>query len=191
MMPAMDSIAMTAMATPYRPESEYDMRMPATIVSTGGVVACIETARPVMMFVAWPVVDALAISWTGLNCVPVKYSVMITMSAVMTRPTSAHTHNRHTTNWPVPPMMASASPITCLVSGYSAIAASTAAIVRPVYIAAMMLVPRMRTNHEPMIEAMMDTPPIASGKSVDAIASAGCEPNTSEPNSIAAIVVTQ
>jgi hypothetical protein len=34
-------------------------------------VASIEVARPRMMFVAWPVVEAFAISFTGFQRVPV------------------------------------------------------------------------------------------------------------------------
>ncbi len=45
--------------------------MPTTIVIAGSAVACIETARPAMMFVAWPVTEAFAISFTGGYCVPV------------------------------------------------------------------------------------------------------------------------
>ena len=39
--------------------------------SAGSVVDCIEIARPAMMLVAWPVVEALAICWTGGYWVPV------------------------------------------------------------------------------------------------------------------------
>ena len=39
--------------------------------STGSAVACIPTARPSMMFVAWPVCDARAIALTGFQRVPV------------------------------------------------------------------------------------------------------------------------
>ena len=38
---------------------------------TGAAVACIPTARPSMMFVAWPVCEALAICLTGFQRVPV------------------------------------------------------------------------------------------------------------------------
>src|SRR5215470_1537180 len=149
------------------------MRMPATMTIAGAVVAFMDTARPVMILVAWPVVDALAISWTGLNCVPVKYSVMITMSAVMTRPTMPQIHRRHGRYSPVPPMCASAAPITCAVSGYRAIADRTAATARPVYIAAMIALPRTCTNQEPTIDVRIETPPIASGYSTDVSASSG------------------
>ena len=36
-----------------------------TIVSAGSAVACIDTARPAMMFVAWPVIEAFAMLRTG------------------------------------------------------------------------------------------------------------------------------
>ena len=45
--------------------------MPAQITSTGKAVASIETARPWMMLVAWPVVEAVAIFCTGRWLVPV------------------------------------------------------------------------------------------------------------------------
>ena len=38
---------------------------------TGNAVACMPTASPEMMFVAWPVWDALAMSFTGFQRVPV------------------------------------------------------------------------------------------------------------------------
>jgi hypothetical protein len=37
----------------------------------GSAVACIETASPAMMFVAWPVTDARAMFLTGGKVVPV------------------------------------------------------------------------------------------------------------------------
>ena len=40
--------------------------MPAPMQITGSAVDCIETARPWMMLVAWPVVLALAMLLTGL-----------------------------------------------------------------------------------------------------------------------------
>jgi hypothetical protein len=45
--------------------------MPITITITGAAVACIPTASPSMMFVAWPVRDALEIDLTGPQRVPV------------------------------------------------------------------------------------------------------------------------
>jgi hypothetical protein len=38
---------------------------------TGRAVACIPTASPAMMFVAWPVWEAFAMSLTGFQRVPV------------------------------------------------------------------------------------------------------------------------
>ena len=45
--------------------------MPAAITITGSAVACMPTARPAMMFVAWPVCEASAIALTGFQRVPV------------------------------------------------------------------------------------------------------------------------
>jgi hypothetical protein len=45
--------------------------MPTTMTIAGSAVACIETARPAMMLVAWPVTDAFAMFFTGGNVVPV------------------------------------------------------------------------------------------------------------------------
>ena len=45
--------------------------IPTAIVITGSAVACMPTARPAMMFVAWPVCDASAIDLTGFQRVPV------------------------------------------------------------------------------------------------------------------------
>ena len=45
--------------------------IPAAITITGAAVACMPTARPSMMFVAWPVCDAFAIDLTGFQRVPV------------------------------------------------------------------------------------------------------------------------
>ncbi len=52
MIPAIESIDVTAIATPYRPTSEYETRIPITMTSAGNAVDCIETARPLIMFVA-------------------------------------------------------------------------------------------------------------------------------------------
>ena len=71
MMPVIDSIEVAATAMPYRPASQCEARMAAEIASTGHAQAFSDTAMPAMMFVAWPVVDACATYWTGLNCVPV------------------------------------------------------------------------------------------------------------------------
>jgi hypothetical protein len=45
--------------------------MPAQITSTGMAVASIDTARPWMMLVPWPVCEALATDSTGPCPVPV------------------------------------------------------------------------------------------------------------------------
>ncbi len=71
MTPAMESIAITAMATPYSDEKPNDTKIPMTITITGKNVDFIDTAKPVMMLVACPVVDARAMVCTGLNWVPV------------------------------------------------------------------------------------------------------------------------
>ena len=71
MMPAIDSIAVAAMAMPYRPASQYDARIAAQTASTGQAVDFIDTPRPAMMLVAWPVVEASAMWRTGANSVAV------------------------------------------------------------------------------------------------------------------------
>ncbi len=63
--------------------------MPATITTTGSAVAFSDTARPAMMFVAWPVSEALAMLLTGRQTVPVKYSVIATSPSVTASPMSA------------------------------------------------------------------------------------------------------
>jgi hypothetical protein len=50
---------------PYSPADRYASRMPAQITTTGSAVASMDTARPWMMLVAWPVVEACAIFCTG------------------------------------------------------------------------------------------------------------------------------
>ena len=63
--PVSDSWAITATPMPNTPASSYETKMPATITSAGSAVACRPCARPWMMFVAWPVTDALAVLLTG------------------------------------------------------------------------------------------------------------------------------
>ena len=63
--PVSESWAMTATPMPYTPASSYEKKMPATITSAGIAVAWRPLARPWMMFVAWPVSDALAVLLTG------------------------------------------------------------------------------------------------------------------------------
>ena len=70
-MPAIDSIAVAAMAMPYRPPSAYAPRMAAHTATTGHAVDRIDTPRPAMMLVPWPVVEAAATCLTGAYCVPV------------------------------------------------------------------------------------------------------------------------
>jgi hypothetical protein len=65
-MPAMLSIAVAATAMPYRPASWYDTRMAMQTKSTGQAVERIDTPRPAMMLVPWPVVEACAMCCTGL-----------------------------------------------------------------------------------------------------------------------------
>ncbi len=45
--------------------------MPTPITITGAAVASIDLARPAMMFVAWPVVEAFSMLFTGPQRVPV------------------------------------------------------------------------------------------------------------------------
>ncbi len=47
------------------------MSVPTTSTITGSAVACMPTARPAMMLVAWPVVDCWEIRLTGPKRVPV------------------------------------------------------------------------------------------------------------------------
>ena len=69
--PVIESCAITATPIPKRPAKWFATRMPAAITTTGTAVACMPTARPSMMFVAWPVCEAFAISLTGFQRVPV------------------------------------------------------------------------------------------------------------------------
>ncbi len=71
MMPVIDSIAVAATAMPYKSASQYDVNIATQIAITGHAHAFIDTARPAMMLVACPVVDACATYLTGLNWVPV------------------------------------------------------------------------------------------------------------------------
>ena len=58
MMPAIDSMAVAAIATPYRPASMKDARIATHTNTTGQAVDFIEMARPAMMLVPCPVSDA-------------------------------------------------------------------------------------------------------------------------------------
>ena len=71
MMPVIDSIDVAATAMPYRPASQYEVKIATQIAITGHAHDFIDTASPAMMLVACPVVDACATYLTGLNCVPV------------------------------------------------------------------------------------------------------------------------
>ena len=62
---------MTAIAIPYMPASLYAVTVPTAITITGSAVACMPTARPAMMLVAWPVVDCWEMRLTGPKRVPV------------------------------------------------------------------------------------------------------------------------
>ena len=70
-MPAIDSIEVAAMAMPYRPPSMYETTIAMQTKSTGQAVDFIDTPRPAIMLVAWPVTLAAATCCTGLYCVPV------------------------------------------------------------------------------------------------------------------------
>ena len=65
------SIEVAAVAMPYRPASWYETKIAAQTKSTGHAVERIETPRPAMMLVPWPVVEACAMCLTGEYCVPV------------------------------------------------------------------------------------------------------------------------
>jgi hypothetical protein len=70
-MPAMDSMAVAAIAMPYSPPSSNEVQIEAHTASTGRAVERIETARPAMMLVACPVSEAAATLRTGPNSVAV------------------------------------------------------------------------------------------------------------------------
>ncbi len=71
MRPVIESCAMTATPIPYRPANSFAAMIAAAMTMTGSAVACMPIASPSMMLVAWPVVDALAIPFTGGQRVPV------------------------------------------------------------------------------------------------------------------------
>ena len=71
MMPVIDSIEVAAIAMPYSPASQYETKIATQTASTGKAVDFIDTPRPAMMLVAWPVFEASAMCRTGLNWVPV------------------------------------------------------------------------------------------------------------------------
>ncbi len=59
-MPVIDSMAVAAIAMPYRPASEYAPQMAAQIASTGSAVDSSRRARPAITLVPWPVCEAAA-----------------------------------------------------------------------------------------------------------------------------------
>ncbi len=64
-MPVIDSIAVAAIAMPYRPAKKCAPQIAAQTDSTGNAVDFIEMPMPAMMLVACPVVDARATWRTG------------------------------------------------------------------------------------------------------------------------------
>ena len=70
-MPAMLSIDVAAIAMPYRPAILNATQIAIHTKITGQAVERIETPRPAMMLVPWPVVDACAMCLTGAYWVPV------------------------------------------------------------------------------------------------------------------------
>ena len=65
------SIDVAAIAMPYKPANLNDTKMATQTNITGQAVERIDTPRPAMMLVPWPVVDACAMCLTGAYCVPV------------------------------------------------------------------------------------------------------------------------
>src|SRR5665647_2826648 len=63
--------------------------MAATMTITGAAVDFMDMARPWMTLVPWPVVEALAMDFTGLKLLEVKYSVMPTIRPVRATPITA------------------------------------------------------------------------------------------------------
>ena len=59
------------MAMPYRPSSAYAAQIAAHTAITGSAVDFIDTPRPAIMLVAWPVCEAAEILRTGLYSVAV------------------------------------------------------------------------------------------------------------------------
>ena len=70
-MPVMDSMAVAAIAMPYRPSSVKAPQIARHTAITGSAVDFMETPRPAMMLVAWPVCEAAATLRTGLYSVEV------------------------------------------------------------------------------------------------------------------------
>ena len=73
-MPVIDSMAVAAMAMPYRPSRaapSVEPQIARHTAITGSAVDFIDTPRPAMMLVAWPVCEAAATLRTGLYSVAV------------------------------------------------------------------------------------------------------------------------
>ena len=64
-------MVVTAIAMPKRPANLKVTMMPAIMTMAGSAVDSIETARPWMTLVPWPVTEALAMDCTGRKFVPV------------------------------------------------------------------------------------------------------------------------
>ena len=64
-MPAKASIVVAATAMPNSPQTRYEAMMPTQITTTGSAVASIDTARPWITLVPWPVVELWAMLRTG------------------------------------------------------------------------------------------------------------------------------
>src|SRR5690606_35658525 len=179
-MPAIDSMAVAAMAMPYSPPSAWAPQIAAHTATTGEAVDFVDTPRPALMLVPWPVVDACATCRTGPCSVPGEYSVHHTITPGSARPNRAQPNR----------MLARTgeSPISEVVTGQNAIAASTPETITPLYSAPMIEPPAfVRTKNAPMIEATIDTPPSTSGYST---ALAPTWSSISPPRSMVAITVT-
>ena len=70
-MPVMDSMAVAAMAMPYNPPSSKAPQIAMHTASTGNAVDFIDTARPAITLVPWPVCEASAMRRTGAYSVAV------------------------------------------------------------------------------------------------------------------------
>ncbi len=70
-MPAIDNMAVAAIAMPYKPPKWNAPQIAAQTAITGSAVDFIEIPSPAMMLVPCPVVLADATCCTGVYCVPV------------------------------------------------------------------------------------------------------------------------
>src|SRR6218665_286970 len=121
------SMDMAVTAMPYRPASWEADRMARQTKITGQAVERIDTPRPAMMFVPWPVVEAWAICCTSAYCGPVQYSVIHTGGAVNTSPVAQAPNSR---NW-LPVAVMALSGMIQSVTKKNAINDKTPAIARP------------------------------------------------------------